>query len=82
MSDKLTQRLYMLVAGNTNVDDFTALLKKLAEDATDVRISIPDLPKDQDTIVLRKAIHSYINNSIDIIRKTRNNVSTSSVEDD
>jgi hypothetical protein len=82
MADKATQRLYMLVAGATNLDDFTNLLRKLADDVVDVRTTIPDLKKDDDTIILRKAIHSYLTYALDTLRKTRNNVNTSPVEED
>jgi len=82
MADKQTQRLYMLVAGATNLEDFTNLLTKLANDVVDVRTTIPDLKKEDDTIVLRKAINSYLCYALDTLRRTRNNKSTSSVEDD
>ena len=72
----------MLVAGATNLEDFTNLLTKLANDVVDVRTTIPDLKKEDDTIVLRKAINSYLCYALDTLRRTRNNKSTSSVEDD
>lgn len=69
------QTLYKLVAGNVNVEDFTLLLQRLADNATDVRIAIPNLGKD-DSIIIRKAIYDYLKLSIDNIRRIKQNKSS------
>ena len=67
----------MLVAGADNVEDFTNLLQQLADDAADVRTSIPDIGAD-DSIAVRKGINNYLRNALDTIRKTRKNVTNNS----
>lgn len=64
--------LYKLVAGNQHAGDFTALLQQLADDATDVRIAIPNLGKD-DSIIIRKAIYDYLKSALDNIRRIKEN---------
>lgn len=84
MQDKYDLKtLYKLVAGNPNVGDFTSLLQKLADNATDILVPIPSLGND-DSIIIRKAIYDYLKMAIDNVRRIKENKQrpSSSVGDD
>lgn len=69
--DKDLKYLSRIVAGAHNVKDFTDLLKKLIEQAADVRIKLPKV--EHDSIEIREAIASYLQESVDSIRRLSDN---------
>lgn len=82
MSEHNLRQLYMIVAGSGDRDDFVKLLDKLANDAADVRVRIPNVKND--SLEIRQAIYDYLKQALDNIRRAKdNNVRTpSSVGDD
>jgi hypothetical protein len=60
---------HRLVALANNAQDFLDLLKEMAEDVANVNTKL-DVP---DTLDLRKAMHNYLINQFDLLKRYRNN---------